>query len=48
VVFRRISSHPCHRDLRVVWLKRQYLSKSQKAVLEAFHTIQGSLSMGAL
>ena len=35
VQFRSITPNPCFREVRIVWLQRQIISKSQKAVLKA-------------
>lgn len=35
VTYRSISQHPCSREIRLVWLRRQFLSKSQQAVLDS-------------
>jgi LysR family transcriptional regulator, hydrogen peroxide-inducible genes activator len=40
VVFRSISENPCYREIRLIWLKRQFLSKSHKSVLEGFHSLR--------
>lgn len=35
VVFRSIEARPCSREVRLVWLKRQFLSRSQEAVINS-------------
>ncbi len=35
IQFRSITPNPCFREVRIVWLQRQIISKSQKAVLKA-------------
>ena len=35
VIFRSIARNPCFRDVRLVWLKRPFLSNSQEAVLDS-------------
>lgn len=35
VQFRSISENPCFREVRLVWLRRKILSKSQKAVIQS-------------
>lgn len=35
VVFRPICDLPCHREVRLMWLKRQFLSRSQRLVVRA-------------
>ena len=35
VVFRPIASNPCYREVRLAWLKRQFLPRSQRVVLES-------------
>jgi LysR family hydrogen peroxide-inducible transcriptional activator len=39
VTFRSIAQHPCSREIRLVWLRRQFLTQSQQAVIDS---VQGS------
>jgi LysR family hydrogen peroxide-inducible transcriptional activator len=38
VAFRSIAQHPCSREIRLVWLRRQFLSRSQHAVIDSIQS----------
>jgi LysR family hydrogen peroxide-inducible transcriptional activator len=40
VIFRRLTGQTCHREIRLAWLKRRYLTRSQQTVVEAARQVR--------
>ena len=46
VVFRSMEAHSCSREVHLVWLKRQYLTRSQQAVVDAAKALKPDVCTG--
>ena len=40
VIFRSLKGHTCYREIRLIWLKRQFLTRTQKLVIEAASNLE--------